>query len=333
MNSCDERGERTVIDRLEKVVLGEIPADLPFSEFALRYHRWLLESVGLLSGGTALIGFVLGSAFGAYRELYWLLGVAVLLMGAGLLGRFFAAARRRVSLIYFGTFGIITFFGTPMSAVAFEDPLAVWLFMLSGPHIGMPFLLTFTKRAASALFLGGVFVASLAIFHELPGREHWALLAAAFGLSVCAAVISGEVFYRVARANWHRARGHAQLNDELEGRIAERSMRLREVSLRLLHLREDERAALAHELHDQMSQRLTALRHFSFSAREGDARALDAFEEELSTLHEEVRDTVRLLGGAPLNGDLSESLAQLAERFRGGDGCRRAHGLFCARTQ
>ncbi len=60
--------------------------------------------------------------------------------------------------------------------------------------------------------------------------------------------------------NVRLARELAELNQSLEAQVAARTQELRDLSLRLLRIQEDERRAIARELHDEIGQLLTGLR-------------------------------------------------------------------------
>lgn len=64
----------------------------------------------------------------------------------------------------------------------------------------------------------------------------------------------------LARRNVQLTRELASLNQSLEGQVAARTAELQALSARLLKVQEDERRAIARELHDQIGQMLTGMR-------------------------------------------------------------------------
>ena len=64
----------------------------------------------------------------------------------------------------------------------------------------------------------------------------------------------------VQRRNAQLARDLAALNHSLEAQVAARTAELSSLSMRLLRVQEDERRAIARELHDQVGQMLTGLK-------------------------------------------------------------------------
>ncbi|HEX3730389.1 MAG TPA: response regulator [Opitutaceae bacterium] len=64
----------------------------------------------------------------------------------------------------------------------------------------------------------------------------------------------------LARRNVQLTRELATLNQSLEGQVAARTAELQALSSRILRIQEDERRAIARELHDQIGQMLTGMR-------------------------------------------------------------------------
>ncbi len=71
----------------------------------------------------------------------------------------------------------------------------------------------------------------------------------------------GHLSYRMTLANLSQARALRLLNARLEHRVAEQTTELHELAAHLENARETERAQIAHELHDELGQELTALRY------------------------------------------------------------------------
>ncbi|MBX7192227.1 MAG: sensor histidine kinase [Sandaracinaceae bacterium] len=71
----------------------------------------------------------------------------------------------------------------------------------------------------------------------------------------------GHLSYRMTLANLMQARALRLLNGQLEHRVEEQTAELHELAAHLEHARETERAHIAHELHDELGQELTALRY------------------------------------------------------------------------
>jgi signal transduction histidine kinase len=81
-----------------------------------------------------------------------------------------------------------------------------------------------------------------------------------------------------------------QLNHSLEAQVAARTAELQALSLRLLQIQEDERRAIARELHDQIGQMLTGLK---FQLEAATAQAGPAAQEKLSEATATATDLMR----------------------------------------
>lgn len=79
--------------------------------------------------------------------------------------------------------------------------------------------------------------------------------------SLIAGTYFGHLSYRMTLANLWQARALRLLNGQLEQRVDEQTAELHELAAHLEHARETERAHIAHELHDELGQELTALRY------------------------------------------------------------------------
>ena len=81
-----------------------------------------------------------------------------------------------------------------------------------------------------------------------------------------------------------------QLNHSLEAQVTARTAELRALSLRLLQIQEDERRAIARELHDQVGQMLTGLK---FQLEAATAQAGPVAQEKLSEATTTANDLMR----------------------------------------
>ena len=103
------------------------------------------------------------------------------------------------------------------------------------------------------------------------------------------------------RQNQQLTRDLAGLNQNLEGVVAARTRELQALSLRLLRIQEEERRAIACELHDEIGQLLTGLR---FQLEAGAAGAGDAAQR------------VRLTESLGTADTLLEHVRALSQRYR-----------------
>ena len=83
----------------------------------------------------------------------------------------------------------------------------------------------------------------------------------------------------IERQNVRLSRELEQLNRSLEAQVTARTAELQSLSLRLLQIQEDERRAIARELHDQVGQMLTGLK---FQLEVATSQAGPAAQEKLS---------------------------------------------------
>lgn len=93
-----------------------------------------------------------------------------------------------------------------------------------------------------------------------------------------------------AQLNVRLTRELAILNQSLEGQVVERTRELRALSGRLLQIQEDERRAIAQELHDQIGQMLTGLRFQIEAGKKSGANLGEALQ-----LTDEILGCVRTL--------------------------------------
>jgi len=93
----------------------------------------------------------------------------------------------------------------------------------------------------------------------------------------------------IERQNARLTRELEELNRSLEAQVAERTAELRALSSRLLRIQEDERRAIARELHDQVGQMLTGLKFQLEAAAQGGPPAKDKLAEALGTATELMR--------------------------------------------
>lgn len=90
----------------------------------------------------------------------------------------------------------------------------------------------------------------------------------------------------------------SELNRSLESQVAARTAELRALSLRLLEIQEDERRAIARELHDQVGQMLTGLKfQLEAALRQAGSTAQEKITESIATttsLMSHVRELTQL---------------------------------------
>ena len=94
----------------------------------------------------------------------------------------------------------------------------------------------------------------------------------------------------IERQNVRLTRELEQLNQSLEAQVSARTAELQALSLRLLQIQEDERRAIARELHDQVGQMLTGLK---FQLEAATAQAGPAAQEKLAEATVTATDLMR----------------------------------------
>jgi signal transduction histidine kinase len=141
-------------------------------------------------------------------------------------------------------------------------------------HLAYPALffsvLAPVRLGARSLLVGGLAFALCAGF-LLPHPEHWRDpmlgLVLSFAMSAAIMVVAvGHLAYRILRQSFYQSlaleqmsRALAELNGTLELRVREQTGDLRRLTDHLVRAREDERAHISRELHDELGQELTAL--------------------------------------------------------------------------
>lgn len=145
---------------------------------------------------------------------------------------------------------------------------------------------------AAALALALAFFAPFPTNLQAPGAwGQWTFLAFAVGFSM----FGGELWQHLTRWTFFERRALdranedlAQLSRSLSDQVAERTGKLRALARHLDHVQESERRRIAHDLHDDLGQHLTAMRYALVRLHEqipGDAGGAEMVED-LSALLE-----------------------------------------------
>jgi signal transduction histidine kinase len=140
-------------------------------------------------------------------------------------------------------------------------------------------------------------------------------------------VMTGEVVYGVYWRGFVNARRFAALARDLEGRVRDQTAEIRGYAHRIEAVAEGERTRIAHELHDELGQELTALRYAVALARQrfdADPSAiggnLRVIEQLVGSTGETARRLVtdlrpKVVEALGLEGALEWLIAQTRERF------------------
>ncbi len=264
------------------------------------------------------------------REAFALLRTTNVLVAIASLGGLFVRAVRRHALAWCGLSFVAYAVGGSFHASALPHDPFFWPAVFA-PIGASAFLVPFGARVAWTLAIGGAHLVTW--YSRRP--EAWSdpETLPSIGLYANSIVFSiglGHVVYLIA---WQIFRDRkkqramavelAAWNDRLRREVDARTADLRRLARRLEDVHEDERRRLAHELHDELGQSLTALRlEVAVLGRHGlsreQRRALDV---RLDELLESVQWTVSSLRPKPLEEKgLVPACEWLLSRFSGQTG-------------
>lgn len=301
-------------ERLLPPLLRRVHADSPEDEAAFWQHAaTLTRQMGLAACLLMFVATVawwpvdllvfddpeVRSGFGAMRTRVSVLLVAM--FGALVVHR--PRPVMTVALSVFGYGAVLVAFGYSLGAIGPGSlPWLADAFLGVVPTVLIPMPLRW--RFPSVLVIG----ACLAAGYFAPFPDNLAEAGALAQLSyLCFAVLFsvavGEAMTRITRRAWFERQALdvanarlAHLTETLSDRVAERTARLQALARHLDDVQERERRRLAHDLHDDLGQQLTAMR-YTVARLEG-RRASGADTEELTADLNAVLDgTTRSLRG------------------------------------
>lgn len=139
------------------------------------------------------------------------------------------------------------------------------------------------------------------VFFCWPQNLHSPYLLATLSMVVLVSLYSmlmGHYLTMLLRDNFRKSLQLSRNAEELEGKVAEKTQTLRELLAQLERAREEERARISRDLHDELGQELTALRYALGLTSERfrrDPRAIERNLHELDHLLSRTNRTVRSL--------------------------------------
>lgn len=144
-----------------------------------------------------------------------------------------------------------------------------------------------------------------------------------------AAIVAGHFFYVLLRANYFQRRRLDQLSGQLQERVDEQTHEIRHLADGISSIQERERTRIAHDLHDEMGQRLVGLGlEFQLAGRNADKlgpdaapvrRSLDRALEQIHGLHDSLDEVIhalcpRALEGEGIDNAIRKMVQDLAQR-------------------
>ena len=180
-------------------------------------------------------------------------------------------------------------------------PEAMWRLVgvLLVPCCTYAVFVSFPWRIVSILVMSGAALAGT--FISFPEYLRFPHVGNTFGLlafSCLASLVCGHTVYHLSRAAFFANRALERVNSSLEEGLFQKTAELRTLATHLESIREDERAQLAREIHDELGQTLTAMRLEVDVARGALARGRpgDPLTRLQSLLDETVTLSRRILG-------------------------------------
>ena len=226
------------------------------------------QGVGLLLAGAALIWWPLDFWFFAGSDVairaFFILRIATIgLVGSLLIGLTYVpwVRARPVSIVL----PVMVCLGGVVAYALGElgAPSTPWPhFLYATMFLSIPVPMSLVVRTGSNL--AGLVLMGLAYFAPHPDwlMDVYGGVWASFMVAcLLAGTYFGHLSYQMTLANLWQARALRLLNGQLEQRVDAQTAELHALAAHLEHARETERANIAHELHDELGQDLTALRY------------------------------------------------------------------------
>jgi signal transduction histidine kinase len=271
-----------------------------------------LRAIAYRNGGVATLSLAIFAAvlwptdaliFGGMpevvRTLVWVrAALIVILMVAWLLMRSPLGPKRPTLIL--STAGVLVMVMAGWGFGEIGGPQQPWI------HLAHPALF-FSILAPVRLRERTILVAALAIAicggFLVPHPQYWhdpmSRVMLSFEASLAIMVIAvGHLAFRILRQSYYQARALDELNATLESRVRAQTADLQQLNDRLVRAREEERAFVSRELHDELGQELTALNLQLALTRnrfEKDANAIGPNLGELEALLARTRATTRRL--------------------------------------
>jgi signal transduction histidine kinase len=192
----------------------------------------------------------------------WRLGNILILSALAALLTWSSHARAHAAAVSVGLSTIDTAF-VFWSIGHLGGPEAMWRLVgvLLVPCCTYAVFVPFPQRIVSILMMSTAALAGTSL--SFPQYLDYPHIGNTFGLlafSCLASLVCGHTVYHLSRAAFLANRALARVNESLEEGLLQKTVELRTLATHLESIREDERAQLARELHDDLGQVLTAMR-------------------------------------------------------------------------